>query len=67
MPSLESLVSSDKLRKILKLSRSGEHKMRVEGKLPAPIKIGKRNFYMRNELEAALGLSPDNFEDGAKS
>ena len=59
MASIENLISSSKVRKLLELSRSGERHMRARGGLPDPIKIGKRNFYVRAELEIALGLRVD--------
>jgi predicted DNA-binding transcriptional regulator AlpA len=54
---IENLLSAQRVRQILGISDTTELNMRERGTLPAPLRIGKRNYYIRQDLEASLGLA----------
>ena len=57
MAHLEDLVAASRVRETLGITRNGERYMRSRGALPSPIRIGRSNFYLRNEVELTLGIS----------
>lgn len=67
MAHIENLIAATKVREVLGITANGELHMRARGALPAPIRIGRCNFYLRDELETILGLSTDRADqrDGA--
>ena len=62
MPKLESLIPARVVRKILDISPSAEINLRRQSTLPEPIRIGRANFYLREELEERLGIKDSKTE-----
>jgi len=56
MPHIESLIPARTVRKILDISPSAEINLRKLHALPQPLRIGRANFYIREELEESIGL-----------
>ena len=66
MAHIESLIPSQRVRAILEISATTETNMRERGALPMPIKIGRANYYLREELERQLGLPHIDFHTREK-
>ena len=62
MPHIESLIPARTIRKILDISPSAEINLRKLHTLPQPLRIGRANFYVREELKESIGLK-STFDD----
>ncbi len=62
MPNLESPIPAQTVREILDISSSAEINLRRQSTLPEPIRIGRENFHIREELEKRLALKDSKTE-----